>query len=83
MKIVVILRIRELWIFSKYDREVVRVFQICEHHAEIVKLGRYGGIPYASCKISAKVAQWFWRRRCLNSFYHISQVRVKPATGTM
>ena len=28
--------------FSKYDREVVRVFQIREHHAKIVKLGRYG-----------------------------------------
>ena len=28
--------------FSKYDREVVRVFQIREHHAQIVKLGRYG-----------------------------------------
>ena len=27
--------------FSKYDREVVRVFQIREHHAQIVKLGRY------------------------------------------
>ena len=27
--------------FSKYDREVVRVFQIREHHAKIVKLGRY------------------------------------------
>ena len=26
---------------SKYDREVVRVFQIREHHAQIVKLGRY------------------------------------------
>ena len=26
---------------SKYDREVVRVFQIREHHAKIVKLGRY------------------------------------------
>ena len=36
---------------SKYDREVVRVFQIREHHAKIVKLGRYvfglrlGGLP--------------------------------------
>ena len=29
--------------FSKYDREVVRVFQIREHHAKIVKLGRYAG----------------------------------------
>ena len=28
-------------IFQKYDREVVRVFQIREHHAQIVKLGRY------------------------------------------
>ena len=27
--------------FSKYEREVVRVFQIREHHAKIVKLGRY------------------------------------------
>ena len=27
---------------SKYDREVLKVFQICEHHAKIVKLGRYG-----------------------------------------
>ena len=27
--------------FSKYDREVVRVFQIREHQAKIVKLGRY------------------------------------------
>ena len=27
--------------FSKYDGEVVRVFQIREHHAQIVKLGRY------------------------------------------
>ena len=27
--------------FSKYDREVVGVFQIREHHAKIVKLGRY------------------------------------------
>ena len=27
--------------FSKYDCEVVRVFQIREHHAKIVKLGRY------------------------------------------
>ena len=27
--------------FSKYDREVMRVFQILEHHAKIVKLGRY------------------------------------------
>ena len=27
--------------FSKYDREVVRVFRIREHHAKIVKLGRY------------------------------------------
>ena len=37
----IILRIRELWVFSKYDREVVRVFQIHEHHAKIMKLGRY------------------------------------------
>ena len=29
--------------FLKYDREVLRVFQIREHHAKIVKLGRYGG----------------------------------------
>ena len=27
--------------FSKFDHEVVRVFQIHEHHAKIVKLGRY------------------------------------------
>ena len=27
--------------FSKYDREVMRDFQIHEHHAKIVKLGRY------------------------------------------
>ena len=29
--------------FPKYDREVVRVFQIREHHTKIMKLGRYGG----------------------------------------
>ena len=29
-------------LFSKYNHEVVRVFQIREHHAKIVKLGRYG-----------------------------------------
>ena len=28
--------------FSKYDPEVMIVFQIREHHAKIVKLGRYG-----------------------------------------
>ena len=27
--------------FLKYDPEVMRVFQIHEHHAKIVKLGRY------------------------------------------
>ena len=27
--------------FSKHDRAVLRVFQIREHHAKIVKLGRY------------------------------------------
>ena len=32
--------------FSKYDREVVIVFQIREHHAKIVKLGRYGSGRY-------------------------------------
>ena len=43
MKIVIILQIRELYFFfSNYDHEVVRVFQICEHQAKIVKLGRYG-----------------------------------------
>ena len=31
--------------FSKYDRDVVRVFQIHEHLAQIVKLGRYGLLP--------------------------------------
>ena len=36
--------------FSKYDREVVRVFQIREHHAEIVKLGRYDVVtPHMNC----------------------------------
>ena len=30
-----------MFFFSKYDREVVRVFQIREHHAKIVKFGRY------------------------------------------
>ena len=32
-----------MFFFSKYDREVVRVFQIREHHTKIVKLGRYAG----------------------------------------
>ena len=27
-----------------------------------------GGAPYASCKISAKSDQWFWRRSRLNGF---------------
>ena len=41
-KIVIILRLRELWVFfSKYDREVVGVFHIREHHAKIVKLGSH------------------------------------------
>ena len=44
-KIVIILRICELWFFfSKYDREVMGVFQIREHHAKIVKLGRYDSV---------------------------------------
>ena len=30
--------------FSKYDPEVVRVYQIYEHHAKIVKLGRYASV---------------------------------------
>ena len=30
-----------------------------------------GSAPYASCKISASLAWWFWRRRFLNGFYHI------------
>ena len=33
--------------FSKYDCEVMRVFQIREHHAKIVKLGRYDISPIA------------------------------------
>ena len=37
----IILRIRELCFFFKYNCEVVRVFQIREHDAKIVKLGRY------------------------------------------
>ena len=30
-----------MFFFSKYDHEVVRVFQIREHQAKFVKLGRY------------------------------------------
>ena len=32
--------------FSKYNREVMRVFQIREHLAKIVKLGRYAVYTY-------------------------------------
>ena len=42
--------------FSKYDREVVRVFQTREHHAQIVKLGRYDVFFFSYSVDSAVVA---------------------------
>ena len=47
--------------FSKYDREVVRVFQIREHHAKIVKLGRYGIMPFEVFRLKIVSIESFFK----------------------
>ena len=62
--------------FSKYSREVVRVFQIREHHAKIVKLGRYAFSPGKVRQIwyQNKAGQLIYRLRPFMTVYNIPGV---------
>ena len=70
--------------FSKYDREVVRVFEIREHHAKIVKPGRYDQVDqsvhvqsyHSSCLSYTSDGK---QDSCIRKIYKLSIMLASPA----